>query len=64
MPIPLKAKEISERLNEPFEVWFPRILAQHKTEVKVAAALGVYPNTVRNWKAKYERIERQRTAAK
>lgn len=60
MPMPLKAKEISERFNEPFEVWFPRILAQHKTEVKVAAALGVYPNTVRNWKVKLQKLQAAR----
>ncbi len=50
MPMPFKEREISERLGEPFEVWFPRLLAEHKTEVKIAAILGVYPNSVRNWK--------------
>lgn len=61
MARPKREQEISERFGEPLEIWLPRLLAEYKTEYKVAAYLGVYPYTVRLWKAK---IGWQKSAAK
>lgn len=40
---------IAQEHGESLETLIPRLLREHKTVVKVAAHLDVYPHTIQNW---------------
>lgn len=50
MPINNRMKEaVEERYGASLDVQMPKLIEQHKSPVKIAALLGVYPNAVRYW---------------
>ncbi len=49
MPASGVLERIAQQQGEDLNNLIPRLLAEHKTPFRIAVALGVYPNTIRQW---------------